>query len=134
MSNEPIGDRHVVAEIYESVVAGDLEGLRRHMTVDTLFIEPDSLPYGGTYRGFDGFLQLVERITKVWSGFAIKLVKLIADDGYVVALISVSGKINARAFEMDVTEVWKLRDGKVESNHIYYFDTKRLMDAIAAAA
>lgn len=124
----------IVEAVYATVAARDLEALREYITPGSTFVEPDDLPYGGIYRGFDGFLEMCRKFADVWADPQIVVRKLISEGAQVVALVATSGIVNGTRLAVNVAEVWTLAERKVVSVEIYYFDTRRVADALAKAA
>jgi uncharacterized protein len=67
------------------------------------------------YRGYAGFERLVGVIEDVWDDFRFEIQELIDAGDSVVAGVTVSGKGSGSGVptEMQVFNVWTLRDGKV---------------------
>jgi len=122
-----------VQYIYERVQAGDLEALRP-LFKDFAVIEAAGLPYGGTYRGFEGFLQMTAGFTSTWEGYSFVIDNTLADDAQVVVLLTVQGRIRGQLVKMSVIEVWQFENGRLTTLWPYYFDTKQVADLAAAGA
>jgi len=122
----------VVNTMLERGGAGDVEGLREFVHPEFVAVEADSLPYPGTFRGFEGYVELMGRLVSTWEDFGVELVQLIADDDAVALQIILRGRRGDRSFEMPACEIWKFRDGKLISATPYYFDTKKLADLYEA--
>ncbi len=51
---------------------GDHEAQGAMMAPDFVVVEAESLPYGGTYRGIEGWKALTKAVIGCWSGFSIE--------------------------------------------------------------
>jgi hypothetical protein len=63
--------RRVVRAIHAASASGDLEKERQLFSPDLVIEEPPYLPYGGTYHGYDGFLQLAKSAIQFGLGRAL---------------------------------------------------------------
>jgi ketosteroid isomerase-like protein len=114
--------------MYQLGAAGDFEGLKQYLAPDFFCVEAESLPYGGTYHGFDGYVKLFTTIFGLWEDAEAEIESLIADQNSVAARVVLKGRVGDERFSMPLCEVWDLRDGKIVKVTPYYFDTKVLAD------
>jgi uncharacterized protein len=112
--------------------AGDFEALREYVDPEFEIIEAESLPYGGRYLGFEGYVEIMRRIFKAWEDLKWEIVNLIADGDSIAVRLILSGRRGVHSFSMPVCEVWEFRAGKLFRHTPYYFDTKKLSDLVAA--
>lgn len=84
-----------------------------------------SLPYGGSYYGHDGFMQMGTAIINTWEDFQT-LPDQFPDAGdWVIVRPVMRGKARrtTQLLDMPLTEVWRLQDGKVQEIIPFYWDT-----------
>lgn len=95
-------------------------------------IEANGLPYAGIYRGGEGFLNLIGKVTAQWSDLEIETLQMIgAPDGEVFAIeMAMKGTsyTTGKPFSTTVCELWTVKDGMIFSIRPYYWDTKALAD------
>ena len=119
------GDHDEAIKIQKSLLHDDFE-----------IVEAPSLPYGGTYRGLDGWHELIRKIMKIWSGVRVTpLYTLGEPDGDRFAkMYRLSGASSATGKKFDTTifELWEFKDGKIHRTRPYYWDTKELADLHSA--
>jgi hypothetical protein len=122
----------IVREWYDHVMAGELEAAAAMMADDFVLHEPPGLPYGGEYHGPEGFLEVMQRITALFEPSLAKPLQILDATNPVVILLR--GRFTSRAtgevVEMDIVELYYVRDGKIAELDGYYKDPA----AITAAA
>jgi ketosteroid isomerase-like protein len=118
MSNEiESHTRRIIEELFRCGKNGDIDGVFALLDENVVVHEPPFLPYGGTYRGRDAFLQL----------FALIQEKYFDDDKFVIDAIALTGSravVLGRApgkqgEEVMLAEEMCVRDGKVVEVRIY---------------
>jgi uncharacterized protein len=120
----------VIQTAWDAFVRGDIDKATSVADPSAEFIAPQTLPWGGTYHGPEGFKELLEAIVGNFDKFEAKPEKVLgADDDHVVVL----AKINARAKgqDVDVHAVWlyKMRNGQVVRGDAFV-DTAMLLAAL----
>jgi ketosteroid isomerase-like protein len=95
---------------------------------------PDTLPWGGTYIGPEGFQAMLASLVSNFSQFKATPVKVLgADDDHVVVLAETRGRTKSgNPVEVNVVWVYRLRDGQVESAEAYT-DTAAVLEKLADA-
>lgn len=123
---------HVVRRIYEAIAKGDVPAFLGALDPNVEWRSPESLPYGGTYRGpqdvgeryFGGFMTHVE-------DFRLEADEMI-DAGDRVAVV---GRLTGRAretgasFETPSLQLWTVDGGRVTSL-VYMIDTAKVLGAL----
>ncbi len=91
-------------------------------------VEAASLPYAGEYEGVDGFLRLVRRVFTTFADINVAIQDYIAEGEHVVVLATMSGKRkkDGESFEMPITEIWQVLDGRIMEIRPFYFDTQEV--------
>ncbi|MFO1376280.1 MAG: nuclear transport factor 2 family protein [Steroidobacteraceae bacterium] len=122
----------VVRKLFETAVAGDFEALKQYLHPDVRVNEAESLPYGGVYVGIDQMVALNAHVFSFWTDFSITVKQLFGEGEWVTALTEMQGKARTTglAFKMPLSEVFRVKDGKIVEITPYYFDTKLLCDAM----
>jgi ketosteroid isomerase-like protein len=94
--------------------------------------DPESLPYGGTYTGHDGWRALNKGIIATWQDIDFGASKVIGEEsGEDFAVLgSLRGKSRAtgKAFSCDVCEHWRVVDGLIVQIRPFYWDTQAVND------
>jgi len=124
----------IVETVLEKGAAGKLDELSQYFHTDWVCVEADSLPYSGTFKGFEGgYLRLMKEMLETWDDLSWDIKNIIADDHSVVVLLDLKGRLGDQTFDMPVCEVWEFRDGKIVRSTPYYFDTKIMSDIYEAS-
>lgn len=119
----------IVRSIYAAGLAGDLQGMLRHVDPEIRCYEAASLPYGGEYHGHEGFSRLMMAVFSSWASFTAEVKDMLDAGPTVIALIQlrVTLKESNRLVEMPIAEIWTLRDGKAIELRPFYWDTAQLL-------
>lgn len=108
--------------------AGDFEALREYIDPEFVAIEADSLPYPGSFFGFDGYMEVMKKLFETWQDLRWDILGVIADGDSIALRLMLHGRRGSKKFSMPACEVWEFRNGKVIRATPYYFDTKLLAD------
>jgi ketosteroid isomerase-like protein len=111
--------RRVVRAIHAAAASGDVEKERKLFSPDLVIEEPPYLPYGGEYRGYDGFLNLASRAVEFVDFSSLVLESLTVEGDLAFAVV------RARLFsgpEFIATEQWWVENGLAVRCRISWFD------------
>ena len=109
-----------------------IEQAREFVNYDCVIREADSLPYGGTYHGPEGFVHLVRTVFGTWRDFGLDILNVWTNNVDTMIQISeISGSTDRGSFKMPMVEYYKVRNGKMSEITIIYYDTKLLADLAA---
>lgn len=125
----------VVTSFVESFLALDVDGALAHIHPDVVAYEPAGLPYGGEFRGRDGFLNLAQKINGLVT-FDVSEAKVheAGDDNVLVIFQVRFTSRETRAFiDTQVAEFYSLTDGQVSKINIFYKDTKVFVEELGFA-
>ena len=96
--------------------------------------EDPGMPYGGDFRGADGFIALRRKVRQYWK---LEILSKCAEPGgnRLVIVLKLTGHPDGptASLETMVTVVWTFRGDKAVEATVLYFDTPRLAAAIAGA-
>ncbi len=110
-----------------AVFAGDADTIRALADPGFELIEGSSLPFAGTYRGADGFLEFLGIFNATFEIERLAPVRTYqADDpDYIAFEFDLRGiyRATGKVFESTLIEVWKFKDGKVLSVKPHYFNS-----------
>lgn len=125
-----------VLAMFDALLAGDLDTLSSLLHPDLEVIEPESLPYGGVYRGPDAFLgDLLVQMTRAFE-LGLEDARVI-DGGDVVAAQMTcvfTSRKTGQALRIPYVEVYEFEDGLIRTVTVYPSDTKVMADFMAANA
>ena len=111
----------------EALIAGmrerDLEALLALMHPELETFEPESLPYGGTWKGREGFAALLEKLMGL-AELSIQDAQIHEiDEGVMMEIeFSFTSHKDGEVFRTSAVEIDRLEDGLVREIDIYYKD------------
>ena len=124
-----MGMKETYAAVQKAVEAKDFDELRRHIADDFVMLEPEPLPYGGEWRGPEGFVALVQKLRE---SFGIDVVKsqISEAEGDLLVCEFTFGFTSLRTgerMEQAVIDLFRFdQDGKIARADIYYTDAVKL--------
>jgi ketosteroid isomerase-like protein len=121
----------LVHAFYDSTAAGDMARTLSLLSDDLRWDVPETLPYGGSYEGLDGFRRYRAGIQESFKpGYAFFRDESFHSDDHVVILgrLGAQAKATEIAFESPFVHVWTVREAKIVARH-YYVGTRTLLAA-----
>jgi uncharacterized protein len=120
----------VIERIYEAYANRDVDGLLGALHQDFEIRASEPLPWGGSFKGTDGMMEFIQRISSHVDS-RVDVDEMVEAGDHVIAIGKSAGKVNATGEEYSVrlVDVCELRDGKVLSIHIY-LDTPAMLDVL----
>jgi uncharacterized protein len=121
----------VVQGAWDAFGRGDIETVLEAISPAAQTRIPESLPWGGTYVGPDGFRDFLAGLTERFEQFTATPDKVLgADDNHVVVLARTKGRTKSgSAFEGSAIWLYQLRDGKIADAETFG-DTARVLEAL----
>jgi ketosteroid isomerase-like protein len=121
----------VVQGAWDAFGRGDIDALLEAIAPSAETRLPESLPWGGTYAGPDGFRDFLTKLGDSWDQFSATPQKVLgADDNHVVVLATTKGRTKAGAtIEGKTIWIYQLRDGKIADAESFG-DTAQLLEAL----
>ena len=126
---------HTVQTLYADLAQGNLSKILSMLDPQATIHKPESLPYGGTYKGRDGFIALMTTVYNTWSDFQVIPQSIITSNGMVVVqgewISTVKGVEDT--LNMPFVHLWKMNNDLVAQIWLYYFDTTRMLNYLNRA-
>ena len=119
--------------MYEHASRGEWDAVASFMAEDFVIHEPESLPYGGEWRGRDALQRLFTQVMGYWESPEVEWIDLFGNDSHVVALLrfGMTAPGTGKRVVQRVAEVTSFNDaGLMSEMHIHYFDTAELVAAL----
>lgn len=118
-------DKLSVQAFLDAFAKGDAQAMEALMTPDFVLRQADGLPYGGVYRGAEGWRQFLLRLGQTWSSLVPGRMTLVGEGPQfgVMADISLTSRATGKALNTSVFELWTMRDGKLAEIRPFYWDT-----------
>jgi uncharacterized protein len=124
----------VVRGFLAAFTKGDLDGVREALDPNVEVVQPPTLPYGGSYLGKDGFLDLAGRLADAWEFPRPPEPRCFGlDDGRVLvyAQFDVISRATRRAFCAPIVELYTVKDSKLTRVEVLT-DTAAALEALRA--
>jgi uncharacterized protein len=121
----------VVQSAWDAFARGDIDAVLAAIDPSAETRVPESLPWGGTYAGPEGFREFLAKLGDSFDQFSATPDKVLgADDNHVVVVARTQGRTKAGA-NVSGTVVWlyQLRDGRITDAESWG-DTARVLDAL----
>lgn len=117
--------------LYTAGAQGDFATVIGLLDPEVEIIEPEGLPFGGTYRGVSGFQQALAAIAGTFADFQAIPEHYLAGEDHVAVLTRVSARLVATGapITMPVVDFWRVRAGKIVQLRPFYWDTAEVLRA-----
>lgn len=116
---------------YAANERGDADGFTASFTPDTEIHEAESLPYGGIYKGAEGFPTVIGKVLEHFSVLKFTKHNIIASGDNVVAwgALDLTGRNTGISVTIPLIEIWTIVDGKTQKLQVVYGDTATALKA-----
>lgn len=121
-----------VKAAYAGFFAGDLAAFLRNFDGESVLIEADSLPYGGTFRGPAQCGQALGGIARAWRDIDFRIVEYTAGGAFVIVygIFTATGRSSGATISQPLVEVWEFDGSRVVSLRAIYADTAAVVAAL----
>jgi uncharacterized protein len=122
----------VIRSAWEAFGRQDLDGATADIEGSGEVIVPGTLPWGGTYRGPEGFKEMIGRFTDQLEDFRPSPEAFLeADNDHVIVPVDIQGRTKVGK-DLSGRALWlyRLRDGKIVRAELFV-DTANTLDAIS---
>ena len=121
-------NKSIVQSFLAASRSGNLDKVKQLLHPEVRIVEAESLPFGGTVTGVDGFTRLVRQVFMTFTDTAVELDEFIAEGDAVVVLATLIDKSKAtgEAFRTPISEIWRLLAGRIVEIRPFYHDTQKV--------
>jgi ketosteroid isomerase-like protein len=118
-----------VQALYADFAQGNLSKILAVIDEHTTIYTSGSLPYGGVYKGRDGFIALMTAANKTWASLRMIPGTALGSDEEMVMTGEFIGKVPAAAepIRLPFIHLWKMPAGVVTEIWLYSWDTAALL-------
>lgn len=123
----------IVGQLFQLLGGGQWDEIAKYLHPDFEFVEPESFPFGGSYRGLSGYQEIARTVFEdYFSAFNVEPIDVAEGKDHVVAFVRVRAVAkNGRPVSSTLAEVFEFADGKVRRIMPHYFDTAAVNAALA---
>jgi uncharacterized protein len=121
----------VVQSAWDAFARGDIEAVLDTIAPAAETRVPETLPWGGTYAGPDGFGDFIARLNDNFEQFSVTPDKVLgADDNHVIVTVKVKGRTKrGNTIENRAVWIYQLRDGRIADAETFG-DTAQVLQAL----
>lgn len=121
-------NKSIVQSFLAASRSGNLDKVKQLLHPEVRIVEAESLPFGGTVTGVDGFTRLVRQVFMTFTDTAVELDEFIAEGDAVVVLATLIDKSKAtgEAFRTPISEIWRLLADRIVEIRPFYHDTQKV--------
>ncbi len=128
----------VLSRFYEAEKAflaaggGDFSEIAATLDPECVIYQPASLPYGGEWRGHEGFEAWMKAFVQQWSSMEVKDSKLYLSGDVIVSKSHVYAinRRNGEPLDWPLLQFFKMRGGKILELSPFYWDTAALVQSL----
>ncbi len=115
---------------------GDFGPIADTLDPEVVMHQADSLPYGGEWRGHDGFERWMREMREWWESLELTDQEFVVHGRLVIVLSTVvaTARRTGRAYTYPLAQVIETREGRILSIRPFYWDTAATVDVLTAAA
>jgi ketosteroid isomerase-like protein len=121
----------VVQSAWDAFGRGDIDAVLDAIAPSAETRVPETLPWGGTYAGPDGFGDFVAKLNESFDQFSATPDKVLgADDNHVIVTVKIKGRTK-RGTTIENRSIWiyQLRDGRIADAETFG-DTAQVLQAL----
>ena len=121
----------VIQSAWDAFGRGEIDKATSVADPSAEFVAPDSLPWGGTYHGPEGFRELLAKIVTNFDKFEARPEKVLgADDDHVVVVARLVARTKSgKDVEGQALWLYKMRNGQVVRGDAFT-DTAKMREAL----
>jgi hypothetical protein len=99
--------------VYDASARGDMDGVLANCADDIVWHVPGRSQVAGTYRGREGFAEMIGRVMQLSGGtFREELRDALANDRHGAAIAFHTLERNGRTHQYHTVHVWRIEHGK----------------------
>jgi ketosteroid isomerase-like protein len=118
-------NRTTLATCFEATARGDGESVVQYFDPSITLHEPESLPYGGVYKGLEEVGPAVAEVGKHIDMSTLRVDRIVADDQTGIVFMNAKWRVpEGGTRDIQCCEVYQFSpEGKITEIRVYYWDT-----------
>ena len=130
-----LGRFYAAEEVYMAADAPDFAPVAATLHADCLIRQPAALPYGGEWRGQDGFEAWMRSFRTTWSALSVRdpHVFLTEDAATIFSRshVHATARATGRRTDWPLLQQIEVRDGLILTLQPFHWDTAAMLSALA---
>lgn len=118
-----------LSDAYAAFARQDVPAVMAAFQEDIEWESPDSIPFGGTFRGHEGVGQFFGQLADYWEELRVEPEEFIDAGETIIVVIRLSGRGAGGSIDTGSLHLWRMRDGKAAAFREYP-DTARVLQAL----
>ena len=117
---------------YLAAGGGDFSGVAATLDPECVIYQPESLPYGGAWRGHSGFEAWMQAFAQQWSSLEVTDAELYPHGDVIVSRSHVCAIAKGSDLRLDwpLLQFFRLRNSVILELRPFYWDTAALLTAL----
>ena len=130
MSNAQEANVEIVKTMAKNGILGRWDIVRQYVADDMVMHVPPGLPYGGDYKGWEGYQRCFKEMGTFFTELKGGNPEFASVGNKVIVMTTMSGRIakNGKPISFALATIWEVKDGKVVDIVPFYYDTKAISD------
>lgn len=122
------------AAMHKAMTSEDPEALKALIHPDFVLHEDPGVPYGGVFKGQEGFLKVALAVRDTWCDQTLERMHYSespeTNTASIVLRMRARAKPTGTLIETYVSEIWSFRDGLGIEAYVWYWNTPELIAAL----
>jgi hypothetical protein len=132
MANNSRPSLELLKSLLEALPGMTIEQARRYISDDLTIDEPPSLPFGGIYKGPEGYIELVQTTRRTCPSWKFEVDCTVSDAvGNVMVQARVHGGMSTCRWSMVVMERYRFDEDRLVELVVCWHDPKRAAELLA---
>ena len=116
----------IIRKAYDDFALGNIPAVFAAFDADITWHVPGHSPLSGDYKGHGQIGRFFQRTMEISGGtFSIDVHKVLAEDDFVVVLVTVNAERNGLSGLFPEIHAWRMKDGKATEFREYQGDEQR---------
>ena len=131
-------NRQLIQELYQDLIDRNISKVLPVLDEHIQIKLPESLPFGGTFQGREGFIAFVTKMSQVWESLHIKRLDYYMPEDALEDTLIVLGEVEGKGEQKEsvytsrFVNYWQFENKRITSLHIFLWDTVGLLTYLHA--
>ncbi len=122
-------NEQLVRDLYAASGAGDWDKVQTILSDDFRMVQSPSLPFGGTYRGWQALKAMYASVIGASGRASIDFIAMTSGDSHVMALVDLN--LLDHGIKARIAEIFRIENGRINEISIFYFNPAAMQQVYA---